>query len=279
MGVSIGDFNRDGRFDIVKTNFAGDTDSLYSKPRRRQLRRPHLPLRPRHQHPLSSAGASASSTSTTTAGSTSSSANGHVYPEVDGPPSTPPTPSANISIAISATASSKRSPPSPAPASRPPSPLVAAPSATTTTTANMDVVVNCVNSLAAAPPLRLHHRAATGSRSASSAKSPTAPASAPASSSPRRPPRRRNRHRQTPFLQIEEVRSGGSYYSQNDLRIHFGLDHATKADMVEIHWPSGTTDNLPDLPANHLYVIQEGGSILKTLAMGTSSAIENIDNS
>jgi hypothetical protein len=74
-----------------------------------------------------------------------------------------------------------------------------------------------------------------------------------------------------PFVQIEEVRSGGSYYSQNDLRVHFGLDHAAKADVVEIRWPSGTTDKLTDLTANHLYVIQEGGKILKTVAMGSST--------
>jgi hypothetical protein len=74
-----------------------------------------------------------------------------------------------------------------------------------------------------------------------------------------------------PFVQIDEVRSGGSYYSQNDLRVHFGLDHAAKADSVDIRWPSGTTDKLTDLAANHLYVIQEGGKILKTVAMGSST--------
>jgi hypothetical protein len=37
---------------------------------------------------------------------------------------------------------------------------------------------------------------------------------------------------------------------------------------VEIKWPSGATDKLTDLAANHLYVIQEGGKILKTVAMG-----------
>jgi enediyne biosynthesis protein E4 len=70
-----------------------------------------------------------------------------------------------------------------------------------------------------------------------------------------------------PFVQIDEVRSGGSYFSQNDLRVHFGLDRGTKAD-VEIRWPSGTIDKLSNLAANHLYVIQEGGKVLKTVAMG-----------
>ena len=39
--------------------------------------------------------------------------------------------------------------------------------------------------------------------------------------------------------QIDEVMSGSSYYSQNDFRLHFGLGAATKADRVEVAWPSG----------------------------------------
>jgi hypothetical protein len=67
-----------------------------------------------------------------------------------------------------------------------------------------------------------------------------------------------------PMVQIDEVRSGGSYYSQNDLRVHFGLDRAKKVDVLEIRWPSGAVDTLKDLSVNRLYVIQEGGKILKT---------------
>jgi hypothetical protein len=72
-----------------------------------------------------------------------------------------------------------------------------------------------------------------------------------------------------PLRQIDEVRSGGSYYSQNDLRLHFGLNTAAKADLVEIAWPSGARDALKDLQANNLYVIEEGGHILRTVPMGT----------
>jgi hypothetical protein len=67
-----------------------------------------------------------------------------------------------------------------------------------------------------------------------------------------------------PMMQLEEVRSGGSYYSQNDLRVHFGLGQAKKVDRLEIRWPSGATDTLKDLDANRLYVIQEGGKIVGT---------------
>ena len=74
-----------------------------------------------------------------------------------------------------------------------------------------------------------------------------------------------------PLKQVDELRSGGSYYSQNDLRMHFGLDQAVQADAVEIAWPSGTKDVLKDLASGHLYVIEEGGKVLKTMAMGSAS--------
>jgi enediyne biosynthesis protein E4 len=67
-----------------------------------------------------------------------------------------------------------------------------------------------------------------------------------------------------PLVQMDELRSGGSYFSQNDLRLHFGLDQAKKVDAVEIKWLSGRIDELQDLEVNRLYVIQEGGKILKS---------------
>jgi hypothetical protein len=60
--------------------------------------------------------------------------------------------------------------------------------------------------------------------------------------------------------QMDEVRSGGSYISQNDLRIHFGLAKSATAD-IEVNWPSGLTDKLPGLAANHIYTVVEGQGI------------------
>ena len=57
---------------------------------------------------------------------------------------------------------------------------------------------------------------------------------------------------------IDEVRSGGSYISQNDLRIHLGLGQATRIDRLEVHWPSGATDTLQNLPVDQILTIQEG---------------------
>jgi hypothetical protein len=76
-----------------------------------------------------------------------------------------------------------------------------------------------------------------------------------------------------PLVQIEEVRSGGSYFSQNDLRIHFGLNDATKAESVKIVWPSGQVDVWKDLSANVLYVLQEGGKTLKSMKMGVQPVV------
>jgi enediyne biosynthesis protein E4 len=67
----------------------------------------------------------------------------------------------------------------------------------------------------------------------------------------------------TPLTQIEEVRSCDGYYSASDLRIHFGLGEAKKVDLVEILWPSGAVDLLKDLDVNRLYVVEEGGKVLK----------------
>jgi len=67
-----------------------------------------------------------------------------------------------------------------------------------------------------------------------------------------------------PLAQMDELRSGGSYFSQNDMRMHFGLEQATKVDLVEILWLSGQVDRLKDLDVNRLYVIQEGGKILSS---------------
>lgn len=60
--------------------------------------------------------------------------------------------------------------------------------------------------------------------------------------------------------QMDEVRSGGSYLSQNDLRVHFGLAKAETAD-IEIHWPSGQVDKLPALAANRIYTVVEGKGV------------------
>ncbi|MBI5192335.1 MAG: VCBS repeat-containing protein [Nitrospirae bacterium] len=57
---------------------------------------------------------------------------------------------------------------------------------------------------------------------------------------------------------IQEVRAGSSYLSQNDTRLHFGLDKEQKADKIYIQWPSGMTQNIKDVQANQFIEITEG---------------------
>src|SRR5262249_51390152 len=57
--------------------------------------------------------------------------------------------------------------------------------------------------------------------------------------------------------QMDEVRSGGSYLSQSDLRVHFGLGRANKAEL-EIHWPSGHVDRMRSVAANQVVKVVEG---------------------
>jgi hypothetical protein len=60
--------------------------------------------------------------------------------------------------------------------------------------------------------------------------------------------------------QSTEIRSGGSYLSNNDRRAHFGLGAATRA-RVQIQWPSGLAEPAVDLDADRFYVAREGQGI------------------
>jgi hypothetical protein len=62
--------------------------------------------------------------------------------------------------------------------------------------------------------------------------------------------------------QIDEVRSGGSFMSQNDFRLHFGLGKATAATL-SVRWPDGKTENLPEVKAGEIVTAQEGKGIVK----------------
>ncbi len=79
-------------------------------------------------------------------------------------------------------------------------------------------------------------------------------------------------------VQVDEVRSGGSYISQNDLRIHFGLGEATQADALQIRWPSGETETLQNLPAGHLITIEEGKGVIRQQAMGPKARRAGADD-
>jgi hypothetical protein len=59
------------------------------------------------------------------------------------------------------------------------------------------------------------------------------------------------------MVQMREVKSGGSYQSQSDLRVHFGLGSANRIDELKIRWPDGHFQTLKDVQANRILVIEE----------------------
>ena len=268
MGVSIGDYNRDGLLDIVKTNFAGDTDSLYMN-----------------------LGDGSFDDRTYQAGLGVNTrllgwgvsfldmdndgwldimvANGHVYPEVDG---------TQVDAAYAERKYLYRNLRN---GQFEDVSLLGGSGITAAAKArgfaigdydndgNLDVVVNCVNAV----PQLLHcdttlnrnwikirvvgtksNRTGIGARLKVVAQTNTPAVTAKPGA---------------PLVQIEEVRSSNGYFSASDLRIHFGLGEAKKVDLVEIRWPSGAVDTLKDLDVNRLYVVQEGGKVLKAVAFSS----------
>ena len=259
MGVSIGDFNRDGLFDIVKTNFAGDTDSLYL----------NLGDGTFEDHTyLSGLGVNTRYLGWGVGFFDMDNdgwpdiliSNGHVYPEVDGTQIDAPYAQHKYLYRNLRNGQFEEVTTEAGPGINAPAAARGCAFGDFNNDGNLDVVVNCVN---AYPQLlrcdatiqrnwiKIRTVGTKSNRSGIGARIAITTVTNGKS-----------------FVQIDEVRSGGSYYSQNDLRIHFGLDQSKQADTVEITWPSGQKDKLTALPANNLYVIQEGGKILKTLSMG-----------
>jgi enediyne biosynthesis protein E4 len=263
MGVSVGDYNRDGLLDIVKTNFAGDTDSLYMN-----------------------LGDGSFDDRTYQAGLGMNTrllgwgvsfididndgwldilvANGHVYPEVDGTQVDAAYAERkylyrnlrngqfeDVSMggggAITADAKAR-----------------GFAIGDYDNDGDLDVVVNCVNAMP-----QLLRCDSTLKRSwikirVVGTKSNKTGIGARIKVVAQTGSPLLNAKPGTPLTQIEDVKSCNGYYSASDLRIHFGLGDAKKAALVEIRWPSGTVDALKDLDVNRLYVVEEGGKILKS---------------
>jgi enediyne biosynthesis protein E4 len=69
------------------------------------------------------------------------------------------------------------------------------------------------------------------------------------------------------LVQIDEVRGGASYLSQNDLRLHFGLGANEKMNEVDIRWPNGGSESLHDVAADFIYTVVEGEGITQKNAL------------
>ena len=75
------------------------------------------------------------------------------------------------------------------------------------------------------------------------------------------------------LTEYDEVRSGGSYLSSSDLRVHFGLGAATQVDRLEVRWPSGQTDVASGVPSDRIVVVKEGHGVIETRAFRKAADI------
>jgi hypothetical protein len=64
---------------------------------------------------------------------------------------------------------------------------------------------------------------------------------------------------------VREVKAGSSYLAQNDLRVHFGLGKARKADRMEIRWPGGPVEVIENIEANRILTVREGEGVVRSV--------------
>jgi hypothetical protein len=62
-------------------------------------------------------------------------------------------------------------------------------------------------------------------------------------------------------VQVNEVRSGSSYDSNNDMRLHFGLGAASKVERVQVRWPSGLSEQFDNVPVDGILTLKEGSGV------------------
>ena len=261
MGVSIGDYNRDGNLDIVKTNFAGDTDSLYTNLGEAVFEDRTYPSGLGVNTRLLGWGVGFFDMDNDGWLDILMS-NGHVYPEVDKSKADLKYAEHKYLYRNLRNGRFEEVTKEGGPGIMESAPARGCAFGDYDNDGDLDIAVNCINAI----PQLLRcdstlnrnwikiklvgvksNRTGIGTRVIVTAKTVL--------------------DAKKPLVQMDELRSGGSYFSQNDMRMHFGLEKATKVDSVEIRWLSGQIDQLKDLEVNRLYVIQEGGKILSAEAL------------
>ena len=72
-----------------------------------------------------------------------------------------------------------------------------------------------------------------------------------------------------PRVRVDEIRSGSSYSSNSDMRVHFGLGQITKMDWVQVRWPSGVVERFEEVSVDAIHVLKEGSGTPQAPAMKT----------
>lgn len=255
MGVGVADYDRDGWFDLVKTNFADDTPTLYRNDGQKLFTDVTYPSRLGVHTRFLGWGAGFLDIDHD-GWKDILLVNGHVYPEVDSLNSPSPFKqekvlfwnlgdktfydlSANAGPAIRERLSSR-----------------GAAFGDLDNDGSLEIVVNNINDLPSLLKnvgdrqnwIQLHLIGTRSNRSAIGARVTMTAAGA---------------------RQMDEVRSGGSFLSQNDLRLHFGLGRAGMVDRIEVLWPSGRHEAFFQLKANRIVKLEEGTG--RSLAAATPS--------
>jgi hypothetical protein len=68
---------------------------------------------------------------------------------------------------------------------------------------------------------------------------------------------------------VQEVRSGSSYISNNDMRLHFGLGSSTEVERIEVRWPNGNLEIFPKTSANRFVTLTEGSGTASPVSHST----------
>ena len=250
MGVSASDYDRDGRLDIVKTNFAGDTSSLYRNTGNNTFEDMTFQSGLGRVTRFLGWGAAFADFDNDTNPDILL-ANGHVYPEVG--ESDAEAGYQQRKVLYRNLGSGKFEDVS-----------IAAGAGITEASAarglavgdidndgDIDAVVNNVNG----PPqlLRCANASGHGWLTVKCVGTNSNRSAIGARVTCRTPDGR---------TQIEEVRSGGSYMSQCDLRVHFGLGEHTSAD-IEVRWPAGPTERWLAIKANQVVRLAEASTVVR----------------
>ncbi len=256
MGVSIGDYNRNGNFDIVKTNFAGDTDSLYTNLGDGTFEDRTYPGGLGVNTRLLGWGVGFFDMDNDGWPDILMS-NGHVYPEVDQSKTDLRYAEHKYLYRNLQNGRFEEVTAQGGPGINENAPARGCAFGDYNNDGWMDVAVNCIN----ATPQLLRCDPALN-RNWVKVKLVGVKSNRTGIGSKVRVIARTNPEAEKPLIQTDELRSGGSYFSQNDLRLHFGLDRAKKVEMIEVRWLSGQVDQWKNLDANKLYTLQEGGRML-----------------